>query len=103
MSDDDTIALGKRAAQALREAKTADATAWIRESGGSAWRKQPPTVDEVRACQWWWNRSPGVVPHVLRLDVDDGAIWYANDDPAQFEPKDWGGDRAEWAPCLPPA
>lgn len=71
------------------------------------WRKQPPTVDEVRSCQWWWCRaidSAAIIgPTVLRLDVDDGVIVDADDTRdcvPPFDPEDWG---SEWAPCLPPA
>jgi hypothetical protein len=84
----------------------------------AGWRKSPPTVAEVRICPWWWNREPRVVPHVLALDIDDDLdddvhitlVWALGGRPnrgllardVRFAPADWGGDRAEWAPCLPP-
>jgi hypothetical protein len=24
-----------------------------------AWRSEPPVIDEVRACSWWWMRQYG--------------------------------------------
>lgn len=63
------------------------------------WRKQPPSVDDVRACSWWWSWEPAVTaPHVLHLDVEEGQIVYA-DDGDMFNADLWGG---MWAPCLPP-
>lgn len=70
------------------------------------WRKEPPTVDEVKVHQWWWNKpASGNPPHVLQLDVDDGRIFDCAVDvcactaEALFDPNDWPG---EWAPCVPP-
>lgn len=68
------------------------------------WRKAPPSVDEVRAWSWWWNRSPGVGAHVLQLDVDNGLIIdvgeaTSSDCGGRFDPGAWPG---QWAPCLPP-
>ncbi len=68
-------------------------------------RKSPPTVEEVRACAWWWNFPPdGYSPHVLQLEVYAGYV--SNDDiimcldlAAPFNVEDWPG---EWAPCIPP-
>lgn len=72
----------------------------------ASWRREPPTVDEVRAWQWWWYRAVdgGTVigPAVLQLDVDNGIIVDANDTadcPGPFDADDWGN---EWAPCCPP-
>ena len=70
------------------------------------WRKNPPTVDEVRALSWWWNRTSDGDSHVVQLDIDagSGAIidvveQLANDCGARFDPSDWSD---YWAPCLPP-
>jgi hypothetical protein len=73
------------------------------------WRTSPPTVDEVRACQWWWNRQgDGDILYVLQLDVDidgDGIFDLASVrmnsryDDHLLSAKDWPG---EWCPCLPP-
>lgn len=64
-------------------------------------RPEPPTLDEVRRCQWWWNFRPDTAPQVLRLDVDDDGVIVDVDSSGSypFEPADWPGD---WAPCLPP-
>lgn len=68
------------------------------------WRAEPPTPDEVTKRQWWWNRSPGGVPHILQLDRNPGSglIFDAGDSPScppPFDPSDWPG---EWAPCMTP-
>lgn len=66
------------------------------------WRAEPPTVDDVKAHAWWWNKpASGNPPHVLQLDVDDaGAVMHADmDDGGVFNPADWPGD---WAPAVPP-
>lgn len=62
-------------------------------------RKEPPTVDEVEDCQWWWNFPKDTPPHVMQLDVADGKIVHAQDNGGLFDPTDWPGD---WAPCVPP-
>jgi hypothetical protein len=68
-----------------------------------AWRSDPPTAEEVRACQWWWYRtrdgSTTIGPSLISLDIDDGQIWIAETDGQLFIPDDWG---TEWTPCLPP-
>lgn len=70
------------------------------------WRKEPPTLDEVRAWSWWWYRAVDggstIGPGVLQLDVDNGIIVDTGDKsdcPGPFDPDDWGN---EWALCLPP-
>jgi len=63
------------------------------------WRKTPPTVSDVKACQWWWNRSDATAPYVLHLDVEDGRIVHADDDGDSFDAELWGN---EWCPCVPP-
>lgn len=62
-------------------------------------RKEPPTVDEVANCQWWWSFPEDTSPHVLQLDVMDGQIVHAQDNGGFFDSADWPG---KWAPCLPP-
>jgi len=73
------------------------------------WRKEPPTVEEVRACPWWWHRAPSIEPHVLWLDVDEDAarehrvvvrVPRVLGHSVALAP--WAGADAEWAPCLPP-
>jgi hypothetical protein len=75
----------------------------------AGWRKEPPTVDEVRACAWWWVRERDGYSHVLQLDIDpgSGAIVVvdvveatSNDCGGRFDSSDWPG---EWSPCLPPS
>ena len=65
------------------------------------WRKEPPTVEEVSACEWWWNSGgPSGKPHVMRLDVDgDQIVDIQLPSEVPFNPEDWPG---EWSPCLPP-
>lgn len=64
-------------------------------------RRGPPTADEVRELEWWWNFPIHGQPHVLQLNVTtDGTIVYCDPGSAVFEPDDWSG---EWAPCLPPS
>ena len=65
-------------------------------------RKEPPTADEVREHEWWWNFPAHGDPYVLQLDVeiDGDTIFYGGDHGGgEFEPADWPGD---WAMCLPP-
>lgn len=63
------------------------------------WRKTSPTIDEVRACRWWWHRAPGMEPHTFMLKVDAIGIFIPG---AAARPS--GLPRAsEWAPCLPPS
>lgn len=69
---------------------------------GYTWRSAQPTLEEVQAHAWWWNKpSDGAPPHVLHLGVEDGDIVDVNDGgtPIPLFPGDWPG---EWAPALPP-
>jgi len=40
-----------------------------------AWRPEPPVIDEVRACSWWWRRQYGedgyTVPHACKIGWDE--------------------------------
>ena len=66
----------------------------------NAWRTQRPTVDEVRACAWWWRRFPSSefetprTPHVQRFYV------FRDSDEVASEGDE--GRNGEYAPCLPP-
>lgn len=65
------------------------------------WKKNVPTVDEVRECQWWWNKSEDTEPFILQLDVDDDVIEVLEG--IGFEPlnpNNWG---EYWSPAIPPA
>lgn len=69
-----------------------------------AWSTTPPTIAEVRVCQWWWHRTRDggamIGPSVINLDIDrDGHIYVPGPGSERFLPEDWG---TEWAPCLPP-
>lgn len=70
----------------------------------SRWRSEPPTIEGVKANQWWWNKPvSGNPPHVLQLDVADeagGEVIIDASDSTLFDPNAWPG---EWAPALPPA
>ena len=62
-------------------------------------RKDPPTVEEVAQCQWWWNFPKENPPHVMQLDLSNNQIMHAQGAGGVFDPADWPG---EWAPCIPP-
>lgn len=64
-----------------------------------SWRKEPPTVDEVKVHAWWWRKpANGNPPHVLHLDVGADKVIYI-DEELELDPDDWPG---EWAPAVPP-
>lgn len=65
-------------------------------------RDIPPTVEEVKECQYWWNFPPsGGPPHILNLDVDDflTEVEVIYNGGWVFSPEDYPG---KWAPCIPP-
>lgn len=69
------------------------------------WSKQPPTAEDVRVWQWWWNRAEGVEPHILQLDLDDLGLVVLCQSGIAFHPADWSGvDKSdgEWCRALPP-
>ena len=70
----------------------------------TTWRKEPPTVEEIKVCRYWWRRqaAPTFALPVLRdlfFDVSSGEIMIdVGDSLYKLEPH--AGD--EWAPCMPP-
>jgi hypothetical protein len=73
----------------------------------SGWRKEPPTVEEVRAGQtWWWMRGGDLVgEQVDRVFIDAhnrvcllGVNYY----PLPIANLT-GREDMEWSPCLPPS
>lgn len=69
----------------------------------TAWRREPPTVDEVRACRWWWVRLPRVAERVVRLTVhEDDSIYVYDGTVMRLDVFiEFCGVQAEYAPCLP--
>lgn len=70
-----------------------------------AWRSEPPTVDEVDACRYWWNREPGRDPRLAVLDVDHDervVVLYGHGDydPEPLASVNWEIG-VEWMPCVP--
>lgn len=67
------------------------------------WRKEPPTIEEVKQNRYWWNRHyVGDQAVVLELTIRDNQIFWESgfdDGPDPLDPDDWG---EEWTPCLPP-
>ncbi len=72
---------------------------------GIAWRREPPTVEEVRAHPQWWyfcrDEEDGPDPEVLTLSVyPNGRIAApAIGEEEDGDVRDW---RGEWAPCIAP-
>lgn len=67
------------------------------------WRKEPPTVEDVRQHQYWWNKSADGQPSVLDFDLDLCSELKCPPvvvcEGERFNPSDWG---EYWAPCIPP-
>jgi len=70
------------------------------------WRKQPPTVDEVRMYGWWWMRQRGedgyTAPSVAEIGWDEEGLFFAAPGCPRMTEDEYGVG-VEWAPCLPPA
>lgn len=45
-----------------------DALTTARRESPAAWRKEPPTAEEVKACEWWWCDDGD--PRPMRLTVN---------------------------------
>ena len=67
---------------------------------GATWRREPPTVEEVRGCpEWKFQReSGGTVEIELRVSEEFGVI----DDDGDAVASHKFYRRGEWSPCLPP-
>lgn len=68
---------------------------------GSAWRREAPTANEVRACEWWWWRTqPYNSTMVVQLGIGSEGlpVWLCHPMPRDVD--SMGG---KWAPCTPPA
>ena len=96
LTDDEIKRAGDEGREVRREMERRTAAvsgAPVAPSTRPPWRREPPTAEEVQACEWWWNSGgPDCPPHVLRLDVDDGRIidiQLPSETP--FRPEDWPG------------
>jgi NTP pyrophosphatase (non-canonical NTP hydrolase) len=67
-----------------------------------AWRREPPTVEEVRACAWWWVRLDGKELQVVKLVEKRGAVYVRADENDWLIVDAFPLATAEYAPCLPP-
>ena len=62
----------------------------------AAWRRSPPTADEVKACRYWWIRRDGCV-QPAKVSYEYGFSVTTIDGWAHVLPAE-----TEYAPCLPP-
>ncbi len=78
-----------------------DWQAECRRLAAPAWRREPPTVEEVESgAHWWWMRT-GAYVRVVRAWTFDSAF-YADTTHVDTNEGDPQAISGEWAPCLPP-
>lgn len=51
------------------------------------WRKNPPTLEEIKQCPNWWHRENDGKVFLADVKMSSGLV---------------SVDGEEWAPCVPP-
>lgn len=67
------------------------------------WRSEPPTMDEVRECPWWWMRQcrEGWRYHSVPCKLGWASDGLYFDEPGCPRVSEYG-DGMEWLPCVAP-
>jgi len=70
------------------------------------WRRELPSPEAVKACQWWWYRSPTTKARPMQLSWQLDRVLVSGLNFGDHEPnrlaQEWADPMAEWAPCLTP-
>jgi hypothetical protein len=68
------------------------------------WRKEPPTIEEVKKCRYWWNSGQDSEPCIVELYISfRGELCCGFDETLlKHIPLVLDNYYKLWAPCIPP-